>query len=180
MVSLVARGAFEGLGLPLVLGGATLAEVEPGPVTSVAPFAGRAAEVEAALGAALPAPGRAARLGPGRMLWAGPGRALLVGVRPPEGLAALAAVVPQGDGIAAAALEGPAARDVLARLVPLDLRDREFPVGATARTLLGHMAVTLTRVAPEAWEILAMRSMAVTVAREMGEAMRAVAAREGA
>jgi sarcosine oxidase subunit gamma len=178
VVSLVARGAFEGLGLPLAAGGATLSAVDPGPVTSLAPFAGRVAEVEAALGAALPPPGRAVSLGAGRMLWTGPGRALLVGLRPPEGLDALAAMVPQGDGIAAAALEGPAAREVLARLVPLDLRDRAFPVGATARTLLGHMTITLTRLAPEAWEILAMRSMAVTVARELAEAMQAVAARD--
>lgn len=180
MVSLVVKGAFDGLGLPLTIGAATLAALDPGPVTSVAPFAGRAAEVEAILGTALPPPGQAVALGAGRMLWTGPGRALLVGIRPPAGLEALAAVVPQGDGIAAAVLEGVSARDVLARLVPLDLRDRAFPVGATARTLLGHMTVTLTRLAPDAWEVLAMRSMAVTVARELAEAMHAVAAREGA
>lgn len=180
MVSLVAKSAFDGLGLPLTVGAATLSEADLGPVTSVAPFAGRAPEVEAILGGALPPPGGAVPLGAGRMLWTGPGRALLVGLRPPAGLDGLAAVVPQGEGIAAAVLEGPSARDVLARLVPLDLRDRAFPVGATARTMLGHMTVTLTRVAPDAWEVLAMRSMAVTVVRELAEAMHAVAAREGA
>jgi len=86
-------------------------------------------------------------------------------------------VVDQGDGIAAVRLEGGGARDVLARLVPLDLRDGSFPEGATARTLLNHMAVTLTRVGAEAWEILAMRSMAATLVRELAEAMRHVAAR---
>ena len=176
MARLLARTPAEGLGLPLAVGRARLSEVELGPVTSIAPFAGRAAEVAARLGAPLPPPGRAVAVQGGRLLWTGPGRALLIGGPAPD-LSGLAAVVEQGDGIAAVMLEGDGARDVLARLVPLDLRDREFPEGATARTLLGHMTVTLTRAEPEAWEILAMRSMAATLVRELAEAMRHVAAR---
>jgi sarcosine oxidase subunit gamma len=173
---LLARTPAEGLGLPLAVGGARLSEAELGPVTSLAPFAGRAAEVEARLGAPLPPPGRVGAVEGGRLLWAGPGRAWLVGRGAPE-LTGLAAVVEQGDGIVGLRLEGEGAREVLARLVPLDLRDRAFPEGATARTLLNHMAVTLTRVGAEAWEILAMRSMAATLVREVAEAMRHVAAR---
>ena len=170
----------EGLGLPLAVGGARLSEAVLGPVTSIAPFRGREAAVARALGGiALPAPGRTERIGEGRLVWTGPGRALLIGRPVPEGLSGIAAVVDQGDGIAAVLLEGPAAREVLARLVPLDLRDRSFPEGATARTLLNHMAVTLSRLGAEAYEVMAMRSMAATLVREMAEAMRHLAGRDG-
>ena len=176
MARLLARRPCEGLGLPLALGGATLSEVELGPVTSIAPFAGRADAVAAALGAPLPPPGQVVVLDGGRLLWTGPGRALLVGRVPPD-LSGLAAVVEQGDGMAGVVLEGPGAREVLARLVPLDLRDRVFPEGATARTLLNHLAVTLTRLGADAYEVMAMRSMAATLVRELREAMEHVAAR---
>ncbi|EYD76110.1 sarcosine oxidase, gamma subunit family protein [Rubellimicrobium mesophilum DSM 19309] len=176
MARLLATTPCAGLDLPMTIGGARLSEVELGPVTSIAPFAGRAEEVEARLGAALPPPGRVGAADGGRLLWTGPGRALLVGCAAPD-LRGLAAVVEQGDGMAGVLLEGAAAREVLARLVPLDLRDRAFPEGATARTLLVHMAVTLTRVGAESFEIIAMRSMAATLVREVAEAMRHVAAR---
>src|SRR5205085_9486145 len=129
---LLARTPTEGLALPRTIGAARLSEVELGPVTSIAPFAGREEEVMARLDATLPPPGRVIPVDGGRMLWTGPGRALLVGRMPPD-LQGLAAVVEQGDGIAGVLLDGPSARDVLARLVPLDLRDREFQEGATAR-----------------------------------------------
>jgi heterotetrameric sarcosine oxidase gamma subunit len=172
---LLARTPAEGLGLPLSIGGARLSEVDLGPVTSIAPFAGRAEEVAARLGA-MPPPGRVVAVEGGRLLWTGPGRALLVGRTAPD-LGGLAAVVEQGDGIAGVLLEGAHARDVLARVVPLDLRDGTFPEEATARTLLNHMAVTLTRVGAEAWEVMAMRSMAATLVSELAEAMRHVEAR---
>ena len=178
MPRLLERSPFEGLGLPLAVGGARLSEMVLGPVTSIAPFRGREAAVARALGwAVLPPPGRMERMGEGRLVWAGPGRALLIGGPVPEGVSGLAAMVDQGDGIAAVLLEGPAVRDVLGRLVPLDLRDRAFPEGATGRTLLNHIAVTLSRLGAEAWEVMAMRSMAATLVREVSEAMRHVAAR---
>jgi sarcosine oxidase subunit gamma len=179
VAKLLARTPAEGLGLSLTVGGATLSEVDPGPVTSIAPFRGREAEVAAALGIAeLPLPGRVVALDGARLLWTGPGRALLVGQPAPPALERLAAVVEQGDGIVAVLLEGPSGPDVLARLVPLDLRDGAFPEGTTARTLLNHMAVTLTRVGREAYEVMGMRSMARTLVHELTEAMRHVAARQ--
>ncbi|TNC72966.1 sarcosine oxidase subunit gamma [Rubellimicrobium roseum] len=177
MVRLLEASPAQGLGLPLSVGGATLSEVVLGPVWSIAPFAGRAGALAEKLGVALPAPDRVVSADDVRLLWAGPGRALLVGGVPPD-LSGLAAVVEQGDGIVAVALEGLAARDVLARLVPLDLRDVAFPEGATARTLLNHMSATLLRTGPQAYEVLGMRSMAGTLVREIGEAMRHVAGRE--
>jgi sarcosine oxidase subunit gamma len=173
---LLERTPADGLGLPLAVGGTQLSEVELGTVTSIAPFAERAEEVAARLGGSLPTPGQVVAVDGGRLLWAGPGRALLVGPEVPD-LRGLAAVVDQGDGIAAVRLDGEGARDVLARLVPLDLREGAFPDGATARTLLGHMTVTLTRVGADSYEVMGMRSMAATLVRELVEAMRHVAAR---
>jgi sarcosine oxidase subunit gamma len=60
------------------------------------------------------------------------------------------------------------------------LGDRAFPEGATARTLLSHITVTLTRVGARAYEVMAMRSMAATLVREVAAAMRHVAARDAA
>ncbi len=180
MARLLAEAPVAGLHLPLSLGGATLSARGPGPVTSVAPFRGRQAEAEARLGVALPAPNRVASWGEGRAIWTGPGRWLLVGAPAPEGLGGLAAVVDQTDASVCVVLDGPAAREVLARLVPADLRDRVFPVGATARTLLNHMTVTLSRLSDEAWEVMAMRSMAGTLVEELAHAMGGVAARAAA
>jgi sarcosine oxidase subunit gamma len=165
------------LGLPVSIGGATLCEVVLGPVTSIAPFRGRESAVADALGLLLPAPGRMQQAGEMRLHWVGPGRVLLVGREAPSGLYDVASVVEQGDGIAAARLDGWAARDVLARLVPLDLGDVAFPDGATARTMLNHMTITLTRVGPLAYEVMTMRSMALTLVNELTEAMRHVEAR---
>ena len=178
MARLFADDPLAGLGLPLTSGGAILRGHQPGPITSIAPFRAREADVASALGVALPAPNGTARWGEGRILWTGLGRWLLIGAPAPEGLGSLAAVVDQSDASVCVVLEGPAARSVLARLVPADLRDGAFPVGATARTLLNHMTVTLTRLGPEAWEVMAMRSMSGTLVHEIQEAMRGVAARE--
>jgi heterotetrameric sarcosine oxidase gamma subunit len=175
---LVATPALRGLGLPLAVGRARLSEADPGPVASVAPFRGREAAVARALGMPFPAPGQPSRFGEARLVWAGPGRALLLGRPAPDGLGEVAAVVDQSDAQACVLLEGPAARDVLARLVPLDLREAAFPEGASARTLLGHMTVTLLRAGPDAYEVMAFRSMAQTLAHEVAAAMRGVAARD--
>lgn len=179
MARLLARTPCEDLGLPLTLGGARLSEVDLGPVTLVSPFAGQTEAVARRLGSETPSPGRMVLAEGARLLWVGPGKMLVLGRAVPD-LSSLAAIVEQEDGLAGVVLEGPAGRDILARLVPLDLRDRSFPDGATARTLLNHMTVTLTRTGADAWEVMAMRSMAATLVRELREAMENVAARAGA
>jgi sarcosine oxidase subunit gamma len=128
-------------------------------------------------GLPFPGPGETARSAEARILWAGPGRALLIGGELPEGLAERAAITDQGDGIAALGIAGPRVEAVLARLVPIDLRPGSFPPGRTARTLVGHMTASVTRVAGEAFEIMVMRSMAGTLLHDMTEAARLVAAR---
>ena len=110
-----------------------------------------------------------------RIVWTGRGQAFLIGAEPPKGLEGAAALVDQSDGWAGLRLEGPAAADVLARLVPLDLR--AMAVGSCARSLLGHMALVLMRPEAEAFEMLVFRSMARTAVHEIDTAMRQLAAR---
>ncbi|TNC51935.1 sarcosine oxidase subunit gamma [Rubellimicrobium rubrum] len=146
MARLLETGPAQGLGLPLAVGGATRSEVVLGPAWSIALFRGQEAANARALGVVLlPAPALMEPIDGVRLIWAGPGQALLVGRAAPDGLDGIAAVVEQGDGLVGLRPDGPAARYVLARLVPLNLRDGAFPEGGTARTLLGSMSMTLLR-----------------------------------
>lgn len=107
----------------------------------------------------------------------GPEQALVIGVLPD--LSGLAAVTEQADAWAVLHLTGPSVVDVLARLVPIDLRPATFKKGHTARTLVGHMTASITRVNGDTFEVMVMRSMADTLAHELSEAAKGVAARMG-
>ena len=98
------------------------------------------------------------------------------GRRRSRGLDGLAALADQTDAWAGLALAGPDAEAVLARLVPLDLAPQAFPEGAAARSMLRHLPLLIVRGA-EGFELLVPRSSAATAVREVGEAMRGVAAR---
>jgi len=176
VVRLVAISPCEGL-LPVEAEGATLIEVTPEAITSVAPFKGRekavSAALEAAVGGALPKPNRTTGKGGVRVIWTGPGQAMVLGSRvAPEG----AAVTDQSDAWAVLSLEGPRAEAALARLVPLDVRRAHFKTGHTARTQLRHMTCSLTRVGASAFEVMVFRSMAKTAVEELERAMRSVSA----
>lgn len=177
MARLEARSPFGGE-LPTAAGAATLAEADVGAIASVMPLAGREAEasgaLEASCGVGLPAQGRSLSAGGSRAIWSGLGQFLVLG--PALGSMQGAAVTDQSDAWATMRLEGASARDVLARLCPLDLRDKAFPEDSAARSLIGHMNAAIVRVAPDAYLILVFRSMARTAAREISEAMRSVAA----
>ena len=77
------------------------------------------------------------------------------------------------DAFAGLALDGPAAADVLARLVPVDLAG-----GLPARTLLRHTPVIVTARA-EGFGLLVPRSYAASAVEDLVRAMRALAARDG-
>ena len=174
MADLAARSAGVGH-FPVEAGSVEAVEVIPDGLWSVMPLKGCEAAVGEALRCGWPEPGRAVEEGGVRAIWFGREAAMVTGAAP-EGLGGLAAVTDQTDAWVVVRLSGPAAEDVLARLVPIDLRERAFPEGSAARTLLGHMSVGVLR-AGGAFEILAFRSMAGTLAHELGRAMRAVAAR---
>jgi sarcosine oxidase subunit gamma len=165
VAELSATGAFDGLGLPLTVGGARLAALPPVRRTLVAPFAGSEAPGT---------PGRVTRLEGGRILWAGIGQWFFEDDAPLP--AAGAALTDQTDGWAALGLDGPDARAVLARLVPLDLDPAAFPPESAARSLLRHVMLLLIAT-EDGFELLVPRSYARTAVGEISEAMRAVAGR---
>ena len=178
MPELIAKSALEGQG-PLHLGGVTLAEAAVGPITSVAVLPGGAKAVAKGLkglGLTFPAPNSFVEKKDVRIVWTGREQAFLIGVEPPalEG----AAVTDQSDGWAVLAISGVGAVDVLARLVPLDLRLPAFPVGCAVRSGLNHMNGVILRTGDYAFEIMVFRSMARTAWHELEAAMQAVAARQ--
>ncbi|WP_333815288.1 sarcosine oxidase subunit gamma [Tabrizicola sp.] len=178
MPELIAKSALEGRSL--TLGTVTLAEVDVGPVTSVAVFPGAAKAVAKGLktlGLAMPEPNSFAEKKGSRIVWTGRDQAFLMGVEPPvlEG----AAVTDQSDGWAALGLTGAGAVEVLARLAPVDLRLAAFAVGRAIRTQLNHMNIVILRTGDHAFEILVFRSMARTAWHELETTMHMVAARAG-
>lgn len=165
MGSLAARSAGAGL-FPIEAGGLRAVERVPEALWSVMPFPGGSRP------AWWPEPGRVVERDGVRAVWFGREAAMVEGPRPEV----TAAVTEQTDAWVVVRLEGAGAEDVLARLVPVDLRGRAFPEGSVARTVLGHLnaAVLRDRAGFELW---AFRSMAGTLAHELERAMRGVAAR---
>lgn len=173
MAKLIALSPTTGL-LPIAHGDIAVTEVRVARLMSVAPFAGRDAAVSAQLkeqfGVVLPPPNR--RSGP--VTWFGHGTWMVAGEVQLDGLAA---VTDQSDAWAVVEIAGVGIEDVLARLVPVDLRAQVFKENDVAKTMLSHLSVTITRVKPDAFEIMVMRSMAATLVHDLDVAMRGVAAR---
>ena len=168
MPELIAKSALAGQS-QVNLAGCNLAEVDLGPLTSIACFPGQKAKVTKALGS-FPAPNRHAK----GLCWTGPEQAFLMGRAAPD-LTGLAAVTDQTGGWAALRLTGALAPDALMRLVPLDLR--AMPPGHAARAPLNHMQMILLREA-DAFLILVFRSMARTAWHEIETALKMLAARK--
>jgi heterotetrameric sarcosine oxidase gamma subunit len=119
-----------------------------------------------------PADGPRCAFGPGAVfVGTAPGAWLAVreagGFAWAEGLAArlagLASVADQSGGYGLLRLGGPAAADVLAKGVFLDLHPKAFPQGAAAATVLAHVNVLLWR-RPDGFELAIPRSSAGHVA----------------
>lgn len=176
MAELIARTPCDGL-LPRTIGTVTLEETELGTLTSVAPYKGAPDALKDAHGMAFPAPNRATGKAGARAIWFGRDMALLAGPEPAASLAEHAALTDQSDAWACVTLSGQGAEDVLARLVPIDTRAATFKRGHTARTQLQHLGVSLTRLGPDSFLILAFRSMAGTLVHDLVGAMETVAAR---
>jgi sarcosine oxidase subunit gamma len=158
----------------------SLAEADPGPITSIAVMPGKAKDVARGLkplGIAFPQPNSFAEKKGARIVWTGRDQAFLIGVAPPEMDGA--AVTDQTDGWTTLALSGAGVADVLARLVPVDLRLSACPVGSALRTQLNHMNAVILRTGDHSFEILVFRSMARTAWHELEDTMSMVAARSG-
>lgn len=178
MPELIAKSALEGR--TLTLGTVTLTEVDVGPITSIAVFPGGAKGVAKGLktlGLAMPTPNGFVEKKGARIVWTGRDQAFLMSADCPllEG----ASVTDQSDGWAVLGLSGAATVEVLARLVPVDLRLAACPVGTALRTQLNHMNVVILRTGDHAFEIMVFRSMARTAWHEIEAAMQMLAARLG-
>ncbi|QIE45174.1 sarcosine oxidase subunit gamma [Pseudohalocynthiibacter aestuariivivens] len=182
MTELIARTPCQGL-LPIDIGDLALSEAHVGTITSISPYKGKddaaSASLKAAHGMAFPAPNRTTGKEGNRAVWFGQRQALLIGPAPDPVLVDHAALTDQSDGWAVVRLTGPGAANVLARLVPLDLRDRHFRTGHAARTDLMHMNASLTRIGVQSWQIMVFRAFAQTLAHDLKTAMQGVAARAG-
>lgn len=163
MADLIALTPCAGM-LPLTIGTVTLSEVVPARLTLIAPFRGRTV-------AGFPAPNRTTET----MIWIGQGQALVLGDVPQ--VSEDAAVTDQTDAYAIVHVAGADAVAVLARLVPIDLREQVFLMGQTARTLVGHMMASVTRRDPDGFEVMVMRSMAATLVHDLSQAATGVALR---
>ena len=180
MVELISKSACEGR-LPLTIGGMSLTEEKPVALTSLMPWRGQeealAEALEKAHGLSLPVPGRTTGKEGGSLIWFGRGQYLLMGPAPDLALADHAALTDQSDAWAVVKLDGEGSEDVLARLVPIDLRRATFKRGYTTRSQLQHMMASVTRTGPQAFVIMVFRSMAGTLVHDLKTAMEAVAAR---
>ena len=164
--------------LPVTIGDLTLSEVALDRIFAVAPLAGQTMATSTAMkdqiGLGLSALNRATSNRQARVQWFGH-RVWLVTAH--VTLDDMAAVTDQSDAWTIVRIEGPGVEDVLARLIPLDLRIARFKSGHTARTMLGHMSAAVTRVGAQAFELMVMRSMAGTLVHDLETAMRGVTAR---
>lgn len=170
---------------PVTHGSITLAELPLPRLTSVAPFAGQdraTAKALKSMGLTFPAPGHVSTSkGPqtpmtGILIWTARNQAFLLAADPAP-LQGIAALTDQTDGWCALTLTGAGAGEVLARLIPVDLRAAHFPPGQALRTGLNHMNAILWRTAETAFTLLVFRSMARTAWTELTEAMQSTAAR---
>lgn len=85
----------------------------------------------------------------------------------------LASVSDQSDGYAVLRLRGARVRDVLSKLIPIDLHPDSFGVGRVAVTLAAHITVVLWRLEndreSEIYEVAVFRSLAESFATTLAE-----------
>lgn len=178
MPELIAKTALEGR-KPLVIAATTLSQLDPGAVTSIAPFPGQEKAVAKALkplGLSFPGVNSFTSKDAATLIWAGRDQAFLIGTACPD-MGAAAAVTDQSGGWVTLSLDGPEACAALMRYVPLDLRLAAFPVGTSVRTPFYHMSMLLMRVSDQGFQLMLFRSMARTAWHEIEVALRTLAAR---
>lgn len=152
---------------------AEVARLAPPPMVAI-----RADLSDPRLAAALGGPVPGVRQAAGGVLWMAPDELLVMGGDAAALAAALAGlhatVADVSDLRAVLALRGAAARDVLAKLCPVDFG--AFPPGTLRRTRAAQVAALVWHVEPDDWRLLTLRSVAdyawallTTAARPGGE-----------
>lgn len=110
------------------------------------------------IGLGVPEPRRWTEAGEWRAFWIGPERWLVLGPADAAQVLAGPATVDQSDARAMLRLGGERARDLLARLVAVDVHPRAFGPGDVAVTQAGHLGCIV-------WQIDAAPSFGLAVAR---------------
>jgi methylglutamate dehydrogenase subunit D len=128
----------------------------------------------------LPLSPKRRRNGPVSLTWSGPGQwlAAMEGETPEafedklrNAFEALASVSNQSDARTILRVRGPKSRQMLAKMIPLDLDPRSFPPGGAALTIASHINVHfwLLDESP-AFEFAVFRSLAVAFVDQLTEA----------
>jgi sarcosine oxidase subunit gamma len=144
----------------------TMVSVAPArSIFSLSAFHGAKAKLDAALGTVLPEHPVFSALNKITYLWSGPGSWLALGADLADLAAAkpFAAITEQTDGRAIFEVTSAQAKAALAKLVPIDLHDDAFPVGATALTLAGHINVQIWREAEDRYALACFRSFSTAL-----------------
>jgi sarcosine oxidase subunit gamma len=134
-----------------------------------------AAAVREAFGVELPAKPQLARGRSVSFLWAGHNQWLAMADRRDDlcstlkrELGPLASLSDQSDARVILELSGTAARQTLAKLMPIDLHPRAFQPNDTALTLFGHVAGQITQIDDTpVYELMAPRSFAESFAHDL-------------
>ena len=124
-----------------------------------------AVAAEAAGVSAAPGPGASATGPGGTLMRVEPLKWLLASEEEtarPELASADGTVLELGHARTAIHVSGPRARDLMARMVPLDLRPDRFPEGSVAGTVMHHVAVTVL-ARDDGFDILSLRSHALSL-----------------
>lgn len=86
----------------------------------------------------------------------------------------LASVFDQSSGHCVLSLSGPDARTLLQAGAPVDLDPLQFPTGASASTLIAHIAVLLWRTGEDSFDLAFYRSYRESLERWLTDAVRAL------
>lgn len=165
---------------PIHVAGYTLAPQPAMPIWSISVFPKGEKAVDKALkplGLTFPKPCEFRQAGEVTLGWTGRDQAFLFGAVPPAELGEAAAVTDQSGGWAGVTVSGPRVEEVLARLLPLDLRLSAFPIGRSVRSSINHMPGIILRRAAESFELWTFRSMSQTLWHEVEEVLIRLEAR---
>jgi sarcosine oxidase subunit gamma len=158
----------------------------PGGMVTLKTLPGEAALAAALAGIGLAVPGRRRMLRAGEhaVLWMAPDEVLVL---VPDAGAAIAAMAPAlvgvhhlmadvSDARAAFRIAGPRAREVLAKLCPVDLHPAAFAAGDLRRTRAGQVVAALWAEAADDFRLLCFRSVAGYVAELLARSAEPAAA----
>ncbi len=169
-----------------MIGATTLSELVVEIVSVATPLGGAdvlSAKLDAAYGLTLPAAGKSVQSGDHALtlLWTAPDQCLLVtagrnvrfDTEVEQTLEGAGHVTLQSDNWVAVEVGGPDCRDVLSRFAMFDLHPDVFAIADTARGLMKHLNVILTRTGEDRYLLLSASSSAQDFWHGLTQAARA-------